>query len=159
MKLLSPFISKLARLRFGRVSNWISYPYSVQRNVLQHLILHAQGTEFGRKYEFKKILTVKDFKVRVPIHLYDDLKPYIQRMMNGEEKVLWDTPINWFAKSSGTTSGKSKFIPLSEESFKNMHYKASKDVLTNYYNNLPEPAICSPRNRFGSRRQSQSKCA
>ncbi len=138
MKLLSPFISKLARLRFGRVSNWISYPYSVQRNVLQHLILHAQGTEFGRKYEFKKILTVKDFKVRVPIHLYDDLKPYIQRMMNGEEKVLWDTPINWFAKSSGTTSGKSKFIPLSEESFKNMHYKASKDVLTNYYNNFPD---------------------
>lgn len=138
MKLLSPFISKIARWRFGRVSNWISYPYSAQRNVLQHLLSQGRDTAFGRKYQFQKIFTVRDFKEHIPIHQYEDLKPYIQRMMNGEQNVLWNTPINWFAKSSGTTSGKSKFIPLSEESFKNMHYKASKDVLTNYYNNFPD---------------------
>lgn len=138
MKVLSPFISKLARLRFRGVRNWISYPFSSQRNVLQHLVTQAQFTEFGKKYQFNRLFTVKDFKKRVPIHQYEDLQPYIRRMMDGEENILWNTPINWFAKSSGTTSDKSKFIPLSEESFKEMHYKASKDVLTNYYNNFPD---------------------
>lgn len=138
MKILSPFISKLARLRVMGIRNWITYPYSVQRNVLQHLVTQAQYTEFGKKYNFNRLFTVKDFKQRVPIHEYNDLKPYILRMMDGEENILWNTPINWFAKSSGTTSDKSKFIPLSEESFKEMHYKASKDVLTNYYNNFPD---------------------
>ncbi|MEO5907820.1 MAG: GH3 auxin-responsive promoter family protein, partial [Ginsengibacter sp.] len=75
---------------------------------------------------------------RVPIHEYNDLKPYIQRMMAGEQNILWNTPINWFAKSSGTTSDKSKFIPISEESLKDIHFKASKDVLTNYYKNFPD---------------------
>lgn len=138
MKLLSPFISKLARLRFKSVSNWINYPLYTQRNVLQHLVTQGQYTEFGKKYRFNRLFTVRDFKKRVPISEYTDLKPYIDRMMSGEENILWNTPINWFAKSSGTTSDKCKFIPLSEESFRENHYKASKDVLTNYYNNFPK---------------------
>jgi hypothetical protein len=138
MKLLSPVISRLARLRLWRVDNCISYPVAAQRNVLQHLVTQAQYTEFGRKYSFTKLFTVKDFKNRVPVHEYDDIKPYILRMMNGEENVLWNTPINWFAKSSGTTSEKSKFIPISEETLKETHFKGSKDVLTNYYKNFPE---------------------
>lgn len=138
MKLLSPVISRLARLRIWRVDNWVHYPVASQRNVLQHLVTQAQYTEFGRKYSFSKLFTVKDFKHRVPIHEYDDIKPYIERMMDGEENVLWNTPINWFAKSSGTTSAKSKFIPISEESLKETHYKGSKDVLTNYYKNFPD---------------------
>lgn len=137
MKLLSPIISRLARMRLWGVQNWISYPASAQRNVLQHLITQAQYTEFGRKYSFPKLFTIKDFKKRVPIHEYNDIKPYINRMMKGEENILWNTPINWFAKSSGTTSDKSKFIPISEESLKEIHFKASKDVLTNYYKNFP----------------------
>ncbi len=138
MKILSPVISILARMRSWGVENWINYPVSTQRNVLQHLVTQAQYTEFGKKYNFNRLFTIKDFKSRIPVHEYQDLKPYIMRMMNGEENILWNTPVNWFAKSSGTTSDKSKFIPLSEESFKEMHYKASKDVLTNYYNNFPE---------------------
>lgn len=138
MKLLSPFISRLARLRYARVNNWITYPIHSQREVLQDLVTQGQYTEFGKKYKFNRLFTVRDFKKRVPINEYDDLKPYIQRMMEGEENVLWNTPVNWFAKSSGTTSDKSKFIPLSEESFRENHYKASKDVLTNYYNNFPK---------------------
>jgi hypothetical protein len=138
MKLLSPAISRLARLRLWRVQNWSSYPVAAQRNVLQHLVTQAQYTEFGRKYSFSKLFTVKDFKHRVPVHEYDDIKPYILRMMQGEENVLWNTPINWFAKSSGTTSEKSKFIPISEETLKETHFKGSKDVLTNYYKNFPD---------------------
>lgn len=138
MKLLSPVISHLARMRSGGVQNWISFPIAAQRNILQHLVTQAQYTEFGRKYKFSRLFTVKDFKGRVPIHEYDDLKPYINRMMAGEENILWNTPINWFAKSSGTTSDKSKFIPISEESLKDIHFKGSKDVLTNYYKNFPD---------------------
>jgi hypothetical protein len=125
-------------MRLWGVQNWISFPALAQRNVLQHLITQAQYTEFGRKYSFSKLFTVKDFKKRVPIHEYDDIKPYINRMMKGEENILWNTPINWFAKSSGTTSDKSKFIPISDESLKDIHFKASKDVLTNYYKNFPD---------------------
>ncbi|MEO8109411.1 MAG: GH3 auxin-responsive promoter family protein [Ginsengibacter sp.] len=138
MKLLSPAISRLARLRLWGVQNWIDNPVSAQRDVLQHLVTQAQYTEFGRRYKFSKLFTIKDFKNEVPIHEYDDIKPYILRMMNGEENILWNTPINWFAKSSGTTSEKSKFIPVSEESLKDTHFMGSKDVLTNYYNNFPD---------------------
>ncbi|MEP6927771.1 MAG: GH3 auxin-responsive promoter family protein [Ginsengibacter sp.] len=138
MKLLSPAISRLARLRLWRLHNWSSNPVAAQRDVLQHLVTQAQYTEFGRKYSFSKLSTVRDFKNRVPIHEYDDIKPYILRMMQGEENVLWNTPINWFAKSSGTTSERNKFIPISEETLKETHFKGSKDVLTNYYKNFPD---------------------
>lgn len=138
MKFLSPAISRLARLRLWGVQNWIDYPVAAQRNVLQNIVTQAQYTEFGRRYSFSKLFTIKDFKNNIPIHDYDAIKSYIIRMMNGEENILWNTPINWFAKSSGTTSEKSKFIPISEESLKDTHFKASKDVLTNYYKNFPD---------------------
>lgn len=138
MKLLSPAISRLARLRFGRIEHWMQHPVAVQREVLQHLVTSAQYTEFGRKYNFSRIFSIREYKQAVPIHEYDDLKPYIQRIMNGEQNILWNTPINWFAKSSGTTSDKSKFIPVSEESLQDCHYKGAKDVLTMYYDFNPD---------------------
>ena len=137
MKLLSSAISKLARMRLWRIENWSNHPVAAQREVLQDLVTAAQYTEFGKKYGFTKLFSVKEFKKRVPIHEYDDIKPYILRMMDGEDNILWNTPIKWFAKSSGTTSDKSKFIPISEESLHQNHYQASKDVLSNYYSNFP----------------------
>jgi hypothetical protein len=137
MKLLSPAISRLARMRMWSIDSWMQDSASAQREVLQDLVTTAQYTQIGLEYGFEKLFNIKDFKQRVPVHEYDDLKPYIERMMSGEENVLWPTPVNWFAKSSGTTSDKSKFIPISEESLKEGHYKASKDVLTLYYHNFP----------------------
>ena len=137
MKLLSPAISRLARMRLWRIQNWTNHPVVLQREVLQDLVTSAQYSVFGKKYNFSKLFTVKQFKQRVPIHEYHDLQPYILRMMNGEENVLWNTPIKWFAKSSGTTSDKSKFIPVSDESLHDNHFQASKDLLTNYYKNFP----------------------
>ena len=137
MKLLSPAISRLARMRSWRIENWSSNPIAAQREVLQDLVASAQYTEFGKKYNFSQLFTVRKFKENVPIHEYDDIKPYIKRMMNGEENILWNTPVYWFAKSSGTTSDKSKFIPISDESLKENHFQASKDVLTTYYKNFP----------------------
>jgi hypothetical protein len=141
MKLLSPAISKLARSRIWQIKNWMDHPVSAQRTVLQDLISSAQYTAFGKEYGFSSLFNIHDFKSRVPVHEYADLQPYIQRMMDGEENVLWNTPVHWFAMSSGTTSTKSKFIPVSEESLKENHFKASKDVLTNYYNQFPESEL------------------
>lgn len=137
MKLLSPAISAIARLRLPRIDNWMNHPVEAQREVLQSLVTSAQYTVFGKKYHFSDLFTIRDFKQQVPIHEYDQLKPYILRMMEGEENVLWNAPVHWFAKSSGTTSDKSKFIPVSEESLQENHFQASKDVLTTYYGNFP----------------------
>ena len=138
MKILSPAISRLARMRRWQIEQWVLDPIAVQREVLQDLVTAAQYTEIGRKYEFSRLFSIREFKKAVPIHEYDDIKPYILRIMQGEENLLWNTPINWFAKSSGTTSDKSKFIPVSEESLKDNHYLGAKDVLTMYYNFNPD---------------------
>ncbi len=138
MKLLSPAISTLARLRSWRIDAWMQHPISAQREVLQDLVTAGQYTEFGRKYDFSKLFNTKTFKQAIPIHEYEDLKPYVERIMAGEQNILWNTPINWFAKSSGTTSDKSKFIPVSNESLVDGHYKAAKDVLSLYYTQHPE---------------------
>lgn len=137
MRLLSPAISRLARLRMWRIESWMNNPVAAQREVLQDLVTTAQYTQFGHQHKFAKLFNIREFKNTVPVHEYDDIKPYIERMMQGEENVLWPTPVTWFAKSSGTTSDKSKFIPVSDESMKDGHFKASKDVLTLYYNNFP----------------------
>lgn len=138
MKILSPAISSLARLRLWRIDGWKSHPVDAQREVLQDLVTSAQYTEFGRKYQFSDLFNIRSFKQAVPIHEYDDIKPYIQRIMDGEQNLLWNTPVHWFAKSSGTTSDKSKFIPVTEESLTDCHYKAAKDVLTLYYQFNPD---------------------
>jgi hypothetical protein len=113
-------------------------PVTVQFELLQDLITSAQYTEIGRKFGFENLYTLKSFKEAVPIHEYDDLKPYIERCMQGEQNLLWNTPITWFAKSSGTTSEKSKFIPVSDESLEESHFQGAKDVLTLYYNYNPD---------------------
>ena len=136
--MLSPAISRLARLRLWSMEQWINDPARAQHLVWQDLIAAGQYTEFGRLHHFGEIQSLQDFKQHVPLCEYDDLKPFIQRMMDGEENVLWNSPIRWFAKSSGTTSDKSKFIPVSDESLKDGHYKAGKDVLTFYYSSHPE---------------------
>jgi hypothetical protein len=141
MSLLSPAISSLARMRLWRIEGWKNNPVDAQREVLQDLVTSAQYTEFGRKYQFHELFNIRAFKEAVPMHEYDDLKPYIERMMNGEQNILWNTPVYWFAKSSGTTNDKSKFIPVSDESLEDCHYKAAKDALTMYYQFNPESEL------------------
>lgn len=136
--MLSPAISRFARWRLWSIEKWMSDAASNQFDVWQDLFAAGQYTEFGRMYNFSHIQSLEDFKNTVPIQEYDSLKPFIERMMKGEENILWNTPISWFAKSSGTTSDKSKFIPVSEESLQDNHYKASKDVLSFYYASHPE---------------------
>ena len=138
MKFISPAISRLARLRHWRIEQWLQNPIAAQREVLQDLVTHGQYTEIGRRYGMNNLYNVRDFKKAVPIHSYEDLKPYIERLMLGEQNLLWNTPVTWFAKSSGTTNDKSKFIPITEESLEDNHFQASKDVITMYYNFNPD---------------------
>lgn len=138
MKLLSPAISQLARMRIWRIDAWKDHPEGSQREVLQDIVTSAQYTEFGKLHGFSDLFNLRSFKQSVPIQEYDDVKPYIQRIMDGEQNLLWNTPVSWFAKSSGTTSDKSKFIPVTEESLQDCHYKSAKDVLTLYYNFNPD---------------------
>ncbi|ASZ10478.1 GH3 auxin-responsive promoter family protein [Chitinophaga pendula] len=138
MRILSPAISQLARLRMGRIEHFMQYPQQVQQQVFQNLISAAQYTEFGKQYGFSNIFKMDEYKRRVPIHDYDSIKPYIQRVMEGQQNVLWNTPIKWFAKSSGTTADKSKFIPVTVESLDECHYRSGRDVLSLFYNNFPD---------------------
>ncbi|RYY99457.1 MAG: GH3 auxin-responsive promoter family protein [Chitinophagaceae bacterium] len=138
MKLLSPVISRFARFRLWSIDQWRHDPHTAQHGVWQDLLAAGQFTEYGRLHGFSSVQSLKEFKERVPLTEYDDLKPFIERMLGGESNLLWNTPVTWFAKSSGTTSDKSKFIPVSEESLQDNHYKASKDVLSMYYAGNPD---------------------
>ena len=145
MKLISPTISRFARIRSWRMEQWMTDPIATQRDVLQDLVTHGQFAEIGRQYGFKNLFSIRDFKKSIPIVEYDAIKPFIDRMMKGENNLLWNTPVNWFAKSSGTTSDKSKFIPITNESLNDCHYQAAKDVLTMYYNFNPDSDLLTGR--------------
>jgi hypothetical protein len=127
--------------RIHQIELFMKYPHEVQQDVFQRLITSAQNTEWGKKYDYPSINTVKEFRNRVPLQDYDSLKPFINRLMSGEQNVLWPSEIKWFAKSSGTTSDKSKFIPVSYEAIEGCHFKGGKDLLSIYCNNYPETKI------------------
>ncbi len=129
--------------RMHQIELFIKYPINVQLEWFTRLIDTAKNTEWGIKYDFKSIKTVEEFKSRIPIQNYDSLKPDIERLMRGEQNILWPSEIKWFAKSSGTTAGKSKFIPVSVEAMEECHFKGGKDLLSMYCNNNPETMIFS----------------
>jgi len=129
--------------RIHQIELFMKYPHEVQTEWFKRLIASAQHTEWGKKYDYASISNAQQFRERVPVQDYESMKPFIDRMMMGEENVLWQGEIKWFAKSSGTTSDKSKFIPLSDESLEDCHFKGGKDMLSIYCNNYPETQIFS----------------
>ena len=143
MSIISPALKGFMKLRQSAIDNFVLNPIDTQLQVFNELIGSAQFTEYGKKYDFEKINDVADFKNQVPINDYDTLKPYINRILEGEQNLLWPSPISWFAKSSGTTSDKSKFIPISKEGLDDNHYKAGKDVLALYLKQFPQSDVMS----------------
>jgi hypothetical protein len=134
-------VSWFFKQRIDQIQLFMDEPIDCQEQVFGNLISLASSTEWGEKYGYDEIDSIQDFKNRVPLQDYESLKPYIQRGMQGEQNLLWHSDIFWFAKSSGTTSDKSKFIPISQESLDDMHYKGGKDMLTIYCANHPETNI------------------
>lgn len=114
---------------------FLKYPNEVQLELLHVLLETARNTEFGKQYDFSSIHNYETFKERIPIRSYEDYEEMIERSRLGQHNIFWPTPIKWFAKSSGTTNAKSKFIPVSQESLEDCHYAAGKDLLCMYLNN------------------------
>ncbi len=141
MTLINSVFAWFMKKRIHQIELFQKYPNEVQEEWFEQLISGAENTEWGRQYQYKSVENVNQFKQRVPIQTYDTLKPYIERMLAGEQNVLWPSEIKWFAKSSGTTNDRSKFIPVSEESLEECHFKGGKDMLTLYFNNRPDAKL------------------
>jgi hypothetical protein len=124
-----------------RIEEHFKNPLELQHTSLDELIFSGRNTEWGKKYGYSEIGNYEQFKARVPISTYEEIFPYIDRMMHGEQNVLWASPISWFSKSSGTTNARSKFIPVSKESLENCHMMGGKDMITLLINNKPETRI------------------
>ena len=133
--LFNSIASWLLKKRYHQIELFIKYPAEVQQEVLHQLLEIAEDTEIGRKHEFHTITNYKTFTERVPILSYEEVEPLIERTRKGEQNIFWPTAIKWFAKSSGTTNAKSKFIPVSNEALEDCHYKSGKDLLCLYLNN------------------------
>ena len=133
--LVNSIASWFLKKRFHQIELFLKYPNEVQNELLLSLIDFAKHTEIGKQYDFSTMKDYKTFAERVPIKNYDGWQDCIERSRRGENNIFWPTPIRWFAKSSGTTRAKSKFIPVSEESLEDCHYAASKDLLCMYLNN------------------------
>ena len=130
--IINSFLSWYFKNRLPQVEFSLLNPAETQYNIFNDLIFKGSRTEFGRIHNFKNISTVEDFQKNVPLQDYESLKPYIKRMLNGEQHLLWPSEITWFAKSSGTTSDKSKFIPVSFEALEDCQFKGGRDALTFY---------------------------
>lgn len=138
MTLINSVIHWLIKKRIHQIELFKKYPFEVQDELLKKLLSIARDTEWGRKYDFRSIRSSDTFAQRLPVSNYEDLKPTIDRLRNGESNLLWPEEIKWFAKSSGTTTGKSKFIPMTDSSIEDCHYKGGKDMLSIYLNMYPE---------------------
>lgn len=141
MPIFNSLLSWLMKKRIHQIELFIKYPNDVQLELFKKLMSSASETAWGKKYDYSSISTPQQFRERVPISDYNKLKPYIERQRKGEQNLLWNTDIKWFAKSSGTTSDKSKYIPVSNEALEECHYKGGKDMLSIYFHNHPDSRI------------------
>jgi hypothetical protein len=145
MAIINSFFSWIMKKRIHQIELFIKYPIDVQEELLRKLISTAKNTEIGKFFDYNSIKNVEEFRNRIPVQNYETHKPYIKRLMLGEQNLLWPTEVKWFAKSSGTTSDKSKFIPVTAESMEECHFKGGKDLLSIYFNNHPESNLFSGR--------------
>ncbi len=143
MALVNSIINWINYKRIYQIDLYLEHARDIQEELLFDLIGSARYCEWGKKYDYESMTSLKDFQKRVPISTYESIEPYISQMIEGRKNVLWPGEIKWFAKSSGTTNAKSKFIPVSKESLDECHFQGGKDVLAIYYKNFPETRLLS----------------
>ncbi|MDR3329231.1 MAG: GH3 auxin-responsive promoter family protein [Prevotellaceae bacterium] len=141
MSLINTTFNRLFKRRLAAIDAFRKNPLAAQERQLLQNVAEASGAEFGRRYDFRSLRSIEAFQQRVPVHAYDDLHPYVERMMRGERGVLCADRVRWFAKSSGTTAEKSKFIPVPRCSLEACHFRGPKDVLALYLNRFPNSRI------------------
>ena len=143
MAIIPSIVNWLNTKRINQIELFKKYPFETQHETLYQLLAKAASTEWGEKYNYSSISSVKEYQSRIPVQTYEDIIPYVERLRKGETNLLWPGEIKWFAKSSGTTAAKSKFIPMSREALEDCHYRAGKDILIIYSHNRPETRIFS----------------
>lgn len=141
MPLINSIIYWLNIKRLHQIELFKKYPGNVQQEMFSRLISQAKSTEWGKKHGYKEIENYRQYQSRVPIQTYEDILPYVERQRAGEQNILWPTEIKWYAKSSGTTSEKSKFIPVSPEALEECHFRGGKDVMALYTKQFPDSVV------------------
>lgn len=134
---ITPLIRPIFSSRLGQLDNYRTQAENLQMQVLQRLTSKAKNTEWGRTHGFADNMGYGAFAASSPVNTYEELKDSIDRMRQGEEDVLWPGAIRWYAKSSGTTNDKSKFIPVSRDGLRDTHYAGGKDAVVWYLRNNP----------------------
>ena len=154
LQIINSFATWILKKRIHQMELFLKYPHEVQDELLLSLIKSAENTQIGRKYDFSSMKNYTTFSDRIPVSTYEELEPLIELTRKGEQNVFWHSNIKWFAKSSGTTNAKSKFIPVSSEALENCHYKASKDLLCLYLNNNEDSQLFTGKSlRLGGSKQ------
>lgn len=146
MPILNSIAAWLMKKRMHQIELFMKYPNEMQEEWLSKLIKNGASTEFGKIHGFASITNYEQFKKQVPLQDYESLKPYIERIRRGEQYLLWNEEVKWFAKSSGTTSDKSKFIPVSPESLNGCHYNGGRDMVAIHCSNTPETNLFTGKN-------------
>ncbi len=141
MSITNSFIKTYLKPRIGRIEHATHHAESVQRKTLMYLIHKAKHTEWGKIHAYNTMHGKADYVRNVPISTYEDMMPFIQRTFRGEQNVLWPDTIRWFSKSSGTTDGRSKYIPVSRDSLEYTHFRSGKDVSAMFLKNHPYTEI------------------
>jgi hypothetical protein len=141
MPIVNSILSWIMKQRIHQIELFIKYPCEVQEEWFKKLIQAGRFSEWGNLYDYASVKSISDFQSRVRVQDYESLKPYINRLRNGEQRILWSSEVKWFAKSSGTTSDKSKFIPVTTESLEDCHFKGGKDLLSIYCSNHPDTQL------------------
>ncbi|MES2812123.1 MAG: GH3 auxin-responsive promoter family protein [Bacteroidota bacterium] len=154
LPIINSIASWVLKQRIHQMELFLKYPNEVQEELLMNLIRTSENTVFGKQYDFESVKSYHTFQERVPVSAYEDLEPLIERTRKGEQNVFWSEPIKWFAKSSGTTNAKSKFIPVSSQALEDCHYKAGKDLLCLYLNNNENSTLFTGKSlRLGGSKQ------
>ncbi len=144
--LFNSVVNWFIKQRINQIQQFIDYPMDTQHGLLFSQLYQAENTEYGKKYGFSSISNYENFKNNIPIVSYEEFEPYIEKARQGNKDVIWKGSIKQFAKSSGTTNAKSKFIPISNESLNDCHYKAGKDLVSIYANNHPDNQLFAHKN-------------
>lgn len=144
--LFNTVVNWFIRQRIDQIQNFMKHPVETQNGVLFSQLYFAENTDYGKIHGFSSVSNYGDFRRNVPIVTYEDFEPYIEKARQGMADIFWPGNIRRFAKSSGTTNAKSKFIPISDEALEDCHFKAGKDLLSIYANNHPENNLFSNKN-------------
>jgi len=135
---INSIFSWLIKKRIHQIDLFKKYPSEVQNDVLRHLIHRSQNTQWGKQHFYQNVSNYTEFAANTPLGNYETFKPYIEKQLKGASNLLWEKEVKWFAKSSGTVSAKSKFIPVTKDSLHDCHYKGGKDLLGIYYNQVED---------------------